>query len=140
MLEYIRHSELCKHLDAALKVREALISRKNEIMASVLPKSVDLSKDRVKTSAVNNPFAEYIETLERNGIDEKTIAENKAIVFELIEMIELSERKLRKSNNIYDKFYILKVVEKRPLWQIEKRLNYSHAQAWRKWQIIKKNL
>ena len=140
MQEYIRHSQLVKHLDAALKLREAMIEKKIEIMEQMLPKGFDFSREKVQNSGGINPFDRYLEALEKAGIDDKVLSESKTIVDELFEMVQLSEREIRKSGHTYDRFYVMKVIEKRPMWQVEKRMNYSHAQAWRIWKIIKKNL
>ena len=137
---YIRHAQLVKHLDAAIKLREAILQKKIEILENALPKGVDFSYDRVKKSITVSPFDVYVEMLEKNGIDEKMLDENRAIVNQLYDMVQLAERDLRKSQHVHDKFYVLRVIEKRPMWQIEKRMCYSHAQAWRIWKIIKKNL
>lgn len=132
------HEFKIKYYQAQKKYDE-ILSEKERLFIKTQPKSINLDKERVSGGMAGNSFDEYLIAKEEKRIDE-ILEETKLILKDRKHLIELKEEELRSSNNIQDKIYTYRYIDKMKIHKITRLVDYSEAQIYRILRTIKNNL
>ena len=135
-LEYEDYKRRCKVTQDKLV---EILNEKEALFAMTQIKAVDYGKDRVSGGNGANVFETYMIEKERARIDER-LHEARSLLEDRQTLLAAKERELRESTHVEDKIYLYRKVERRRVYWIAKRLNYSQSQVYRILQRIDENL
>lgn len=131
---FIEHYKLNEEYKEAKKEFEKALEKKSQLLYSVVPKSANFENELVKGSS-SNKFLNY--TIKMEEID-KEINVRRNLRDILAYRLKLKEIELKKSDNILDKVYYLKFVERMKVRQICIKINYSKTQTYRILEEVRK--
>ena len=126
-LDYEEYKD--KYLETQRKYDE-ILSEKEELFARTQPNAVRFDAERVAGGKKEGTFETYLVDKERKRIDER-LSEVKSLLEDRERLLALKLDELNASNEIMDKIYRLKHVEKIRVYKIAKMLNYSESQVYR---------
>lgn len=133
-LEYesfrIKYRNLQEKYDDALTEKEKLLTK-------AMPSATRYDKEPVKCNSNGNPNEDYVISLEEKKIDEK-IEKFERLLSEREKLINIKEKELRKSNDIYDRIYLMRIIDGLGFDKISQRIDRSRAQTYRMYEQIKK--
>lgn len=124
---FIEHYKLNEEYKEAKKEFDKALEKKSQLLYSVVPKSANFENELVKGSS-SNKFLNY--TIKMEEID-KEINVRRNLRDVLAYRLKLKEIELKKSDNILDKVYYLKFVERMKVKYISIKINYSKEQTYR---------
>lgn len=124
---FIEHYKLNEEYKEAKKEFDKALEKKSQLLYSVVPKSANFENELVKGSS-SNKFLNY--TIKMEEID-KEINVRRNLRDVLAYRLKLKEIELKKSDNILDKVYYLKIVERMKVKYISIKINYSKEQTYR---------
>ena len=136
---YPEHYALTIKLSAAQKLYSDILDEANALLERTQPKGVDFTKEKVKSGAAGNAFDNYLIAKENARIDER-LAAAKELVESRAWLLKEKTQELKASKETFDRLYRMRYIECLSFFQIEMRAAYSHAQIWRKFKEINKNL
>ena len=124
---FVEHYKLNEEYKEAKKEFDKALEKKSQLLYSVVPKSANFENELVKGSS-SNKFLNY--TIKMEEID-KEINVRRNLRDVLAYRLKLKEIELKKSDNILDKVYYLKIVERMKVKYISIKINYSKEQTYR---------
>ena len=124
---FVEHYKLNEEYKEAKKEFDKALEKKSQLLYSVVPKSANFENELVKGSS-SNKFLNY--TIKMEEID-KEINVRRNLRDVLAYRLKLKEIELKKSDNILDKVYYLKFVERMKVKYISIKINYSKEQTYR---------
>lgn len=124
---FVEHYRLNEEYKEAKKEFDKALEKKSQLLYSVVPKSANFENELVKCSS-SNKFLNY--TIKMEEID-KEINVRRNLRDVLAYRLKLKEIELKKSDNILDKVYYLKIVERMKVKYISIKINYSKEQTYR---------
>ena len=124
---FVEHYRLNEEYKEAKKEFDKALEKKSQLLYSVVPKSANFENELVKSSS-SNKFLNY--TIKMEEID-KEINVRRNLRDVLAYRLKLKEIELKKSDNILDKVYYLKFVERMKVKYISIKINYSKEQTYR---------
>lgn len=124
---FVEHYRLNEEYKEAKKEFDKALEKKSQLLYSVVPKSANFENELVKGSS-SNKFLNY--TIKMEEID-KEINVRRNLRDVLAYRLKLKEIELKKSDNILDKVYYLKFVERMKVKYISIKINYSKEQTYR---------
>lgn len=124
---FVEHYRLNEEYKEAKKEFDKALEKKSQLLYSVVPKSANFENELVKGSS-SNKFLNY--TIKMEEID-KEINVRRNLRDVLAYRLKLKEIELKKSDNILDKVYYLKIVERMKVKYISIKINYSKEQTYR---------
>ena len=127
-----------KYYEAQKKYND-ILTEKEKLFARTQPKATDYSKERVNGGMPGNPFDDYLIQKEKRQLDQR-LNEVKSILDDRERLLNLKEEELRCSNNIQDKIYRYRYIEKMRIEKICRLVGYGEAQVYRILRSIKNNL
>ena len=127
---YIEFEEYRQKYWETQRKYEEILTEKEMLFAKTQPKSVQFDNERVGGGSPNNAFDEYLIQKERKKIDVR-LAEAKSIMEERENLLRLKEEELRHSNEVIDKLYCCRVLDKMKMQRITRILNYSESHIYR---------
>lgn len=133
-LEY--ESFRVKYLDLCEKFNEVL-SEKERLLTKALPSATRYDKEPVKVSVDGSPLEDYAITVEEKKID-KNLCRIRKMMDDRKKLLDIKENELRKSQDIYDKIYLMRYIDGYGISAIANALNYSKSQVYRKVEQVKK--
>lgn len=107
-----------------------ILSKKENLFAMTQPHTTDYSKVMVDGGTPKNTFEVYLIKKEEQQIDEK-LAEIKSILEDREQLLKLKEQELRASNDIKDKIYKYRKLDKMRAYKIARLVGYSERQVYR---------
>lgn len=107
-----------------------ILSKKENLFAMTQPHTTDYGKVLVDGGTPKNSFDAYLIKKEEQQIDEK-LAEIKSILEDREQLLKLKEQELRASNDIQDKIYRYRVLDKMRVYKISRLIGYSERQIYR---------
>lgn len=131
---FVEHYRLNEEYKEAKKAFDKALEKKSELLYSVVPKSANFENELVKGSS-SNKFLNY--TIKMEEID-KEINVRRNLRDVLAYRLKLKEIELKKSDNILDKVYYLRIVERIKVRQICIKINYSKTQTYRILEEVRK--
>ena len=126
-----------KYYEAQLKYNE-ILSEKELLFNTTQPRASKTDTDK-QGGKKDNIFDSYLIAKEQRQID-KRLKEVKSILRDRERLLKLKEEELINSNNLYDRIYKYKYMEKMKVFKICKLIGYSEAQIYRILKTIKTNL
>ena len=124
---FVEHYRLNEEYKEAKKEFDKALEKKSQLLYSVVPKAANFENELIKGSS-SNKFLNY--TIKMEEID-KEINVRRNLRDVLAYRLKLKEIELKKSDNILDKVYYLKIVERMKVKYISIKINYSKEQTYR---------
>lgn len=124
---FVEHYRLNEEYKEAKKEFDKALEKKSQLLYSVVPKSANFENELVKGSS-SNKFLNY--TIKMEEID-KEINVRRNLRDVLAYRLKLKEIELKKSDNILNKVYYFKFVERMKVKYISIKINYSKEQTYR---------
>lgn len=118
-----------KYHEAQMSV-DLILSEKEKLFAKTQPRSIKFDSERVSGGGQSNPFEEYVIQLEKHKIDFR-LNEAKTIMEDRLELMLNKEGELRASNDVADKIYCLRVLDRKRLQTIMAITHYSRSHIYR---------
>lgn len=107
-----------------------ILSKKENLFAMTQPHTTDYGKVMVDGGTPKNTFEVYLIKKEEQQIDEK-LAEIKSILEDREQLLKLKEQELIASNDIKDKIYKYRKLDKMRAYKIARLVGYSERQIYR---------
>ena len=127
---YQEYEQIKARYESIQEAFTALLLERERLFTKMLPNAITYDKDHVLSSVGSNPLEEYAISLDVKGIGEK-LARYRQALHDWRDILETKERELRKSQNIIDKIYVLRIIERRGINNISRILHYSSSQVSR---------
>ena len=124
---FVEHYRLNEEYKEAKKEFDKALEKKSQLLYSIVPKSANFENELVKGSS-SNKFLNY--TIKMEEID-KEINVRRNLRDVLAYRLKLKEIELKKSDNILNKVYYFKIVERMKVKYISIKINYSKEQTYR---------
>lgn len=116
-----------------------ILTEKERLFSITQPKATDYGKEKASGGKPSNPFDEYLIQKEKKQIDAR-LKEVKSLLEDRERLLRLKRDELRASNNIHDKIYRYRYIDKMRVQKIVKLVGYSEAQVYRILKVIKNNI
>lgn len=116
-----------------------ILTEKERLFSITQPKATDYGKEKTSGGKPSNPFDEYLIQKEKKQIDAR-LKEVKSLLEDRERLLRLKRDELRASNNIHDKIYRYRYIDKMRVQKIVKLVGYSEAQVYRILKVIKNNI
>lgn len=116
-----------KYLDSEKRLDEA-VSQKEQLFMMTQPNAVSFEGERVDGGEQKNLFDEYL--IKKENLD-KRIDEIKDILEQRRLILEIKEKELRESEDLYDKVYRMHFIDMLSAYRISRKIHYSKAQIYR---------
>ncbi len=131
---FIEHYRLNEEYKKVKKEFDKSLEKKSQLLYSIVPGSANFENELVKNNS-NDKFINY--TIKMEEID-KEINVRRNLKDVLAYRLKLKEIELKKSDNILDKVYYLRIVERIKVRQICIKINYSKTQTYRILEEVRK--
>ena len=135
---YHEYVDLKSKYRDAQKVYDAILTEKEEVFQRTQPQAVN-GKEKVSGGKSSNMFDRYLIEIQEKQIDER-LAEAKKLLSERDKLLRIKRDELRASNDIRDKIYLSRYIERRKVYQIAQIVNYSERQVLRILSEIRETL
>lgn len=112
------------------KVYDQILTEKEQLFAMTQPHGVQFDKERVAGGSQDSAFDRYLLQKEAKKIDLR-LNEARAIMVDRAELMRQKEAELRQSQEILDRLYCLRVLDKMKIQKITRTLNYSESHIYR---------
>ena len=136
---YFEYEYLLRKYREAQGRYDEILAEKEEIFERTQPKAIRYDRDKVTGGVPPDKNADYMIQSERKRIDER-LQEVKNLLAERKYLLELKERDLRESKDIYDKVYTMRYLDHIRIYKIAGACHYSEAQIYRILHEICENL
>ena len=136
---YLEYERAKARFRRAQTIYENALLEKERLFTITQPKAITYDKDTVQTSPSGDMLDNYVIALEEEKIEEK-LKPYRDLLFGSEDFLDLKERELRKSTDIFDKIYVLRYLEGMSIKNISKQMNYSRAQTYKKVQSIQRRI
>lgn len=134
---YIEYEQYrCKYLDLQEQFNHFL-TEKERILTKTLPNAIRYDKDKTSSSLDGNPLEDYVIELEESKVDE-SLDRIRQLLEDRERLLQLKERELRMSQDVYDRIYRMKYLDCMGINKIAKIMHYSRSQVYRILENIKK--
>lgn len=131
-----------KYKEAYYKSQERfhdVLNEKERLFSKTQPQSTDYNKDKSSGGKPSNTFDNYLISVQEKDLDNK-LNKRKKIMMQRKLLLELKEEELRKSKNIYDRAYVCRYLDNKPVKQIGRELAYCKTQVYEMLKNIEKNV
>lgn len=136
---YIEYEAYKNRYYESQKKYHDILNEKEMLFAMTQPKTVKFDSEPVKGGVHNNIFDEYLILKEKKNIDQR-LDEIKAILEDRERLLKLKEEELKNSNNIHDKVYKYRYLDKLKIYKICRLIGYSEPQVYRILKSIRNNI
>lgn len=109
---------------------DEILTEKELLFSKTQPKSVQFDRERVSGGSADNAFDSYIIQKEQKKIDDR-LAEARSIMEDREKLLRLKEDELRHSNEVIDKLYCCRILDRMKIQKITRYLNYSESHIYR---------
>jgi len=116
---------------------DEVLTEKEKLLTKAMPSATRYDKESVKCNSNGNPNEDYVISLEEQKIDEK-LEKLEKLLSDRERLISMKERELRKSSDLYDRIYLMKVIDGLGFDKIAQKIDRSRAQVYRMYEQIKK--
>lgn len=126
-VEYEKY--LNRYRSTQAKVDE-ILTEKEAIFLKTQTQGIRYDLEKITGGAYTNIFESYVINLEKKKIDER-LQEAKSLLEERKMLLDLKERELRNSKELYDKIYRMRYIDNLSPYNIGERIGYSTSQVYR---------
>lgn len=127
---YVDYEISRRRYEETRKAFESMLDEKEVLFVRTQPGAVRFDKVRVTGGKQANSFEEYIAAKEKAQIDER-LTEMRSILEDRRLVLESKEQDLRKSTEILDRVYCLRMIDKMRIYKISRITHYSDRQIHR---------
>ena len=106
---------------------DEILTEKELIFQRTQTQAIDYDKEKVSGGTYNNIFDKYLVEKEEKRIDER-LEEVKSLLDDRERLLKLKEQELRASNNLYDKVYRMRFIDRISPYVIGEKIGYSKTQ------------
>lgn len=139
MLLYVQYEEYKNKYYEVQRKYDEILGEKEKLFVRTQPKAIKFDKEKVSGGSPVNAFDEYLIMKEKKNIDQR-LDEIKSILDDRARLVNLKEEELRASNNVQDKIYKYRYLDRLTVEKITRLVNYSRPQVFRILKIIRNNL
>lgn len=136
---YLEYERAKANFRSAQVMFEEALLEKERLFTITQPKAITYDKDVIQTSPCGDVLDRYVIALEDERIEEK-LRPFRELVMNRESLLDVKERELRKSADVFDKMYVYRFLEGMSIRGISKIMNYSRAQTYKKLQSIQKKI
>ena len=136
---YLEYERAKANFRSAQAMFEDALLEKERLFTITQPKAITYDKDVIQTSPCGDVLDRYVIALEDEHIEEK-LRPFRELVMNRESLLDVKERELRKSADVFDKMYVYRFLEGMSIRGISKIMNYSRAQTYKKLQSIQKKI
>ena len=136
---YLEYERAKANFRSAQVMFEEALLEKERLFTITQPKAITYDKDVIQTSPCGDILDRYVIALEDEHIEEK-LRPFRELVMNRESLLDVKERELRKSADVFDKMYVYRFLEGMSIRGISKIMNYSRAQTYKKLQSIQKKI
>lgn len=126
-VEYEKY--LNRYRSTQAKVDE-ILTEKEAIFLKTQTQGIRYDLEKITGGAYTNIFESYVINLEKKKIDER-LQEAKSLLEERKMLLDMKERELRNSKELYDKIYRMRYIDNLSPYNIGERIGYSTSQIYR---------
>lgn len=126
-VEYEKY--LNRYRSTQAKVDE-ILTEKEAIFLKTQTQGIRYDLEKITGGAYTNIFESYVINLEKKKIDER-LQEAKSLLEERKMLLDMKERELRNSKELYDKIYRMRYIDNLSPYNIGERIGYSTSQVYR---------
>jgi len=119
--DYLREKE---KYDNAFERYKCLIDEQSRLFNKTLPGGISYEKDKVESSPNSDMMDNYLIEKEKRELDSR-INNIQAVVKERRHILDICEKELRRSKEICDIVFVLKVIDKKRTEEIAEVIGYS---------------
>lgn len=112
------------------RMYHAVLCEKEALFQKTQPQAITYDKEKVSGGVGSNPLEEYVERKEERKIDER-LSEVKSLLEDREHLLKIKLEELRASNNVEDKIYLLRFIDRVRVFKIAKMIGYSESQVYR---------
>lgn len=116
-----------------------ILSEKEKLFSMTQPKGIEYDGEPVEGGVYKNVFDEYLMLKEKKNIDQR-LEEIRLILADREKLLQIKEDELKNSNNIHDKIYKYRYLDKMKIFKISRLIGYSEPQIYRILKDIKNNI
>lgn len=136
---YLEYEKAKVNFKKAQEMFEDALLEKERLFTITQPKAITYDKDTVQTSPCGDVLDKYVIALEDERIEEK-LRPFRELVLNRESMLDVKERELRKSVDVFDRIYTYRFLEGMSIKGISKIMSYSRAQTYKKLQSIQRHI
>ena len=136
---YLEYERAKANFRSAQVMFEEALLEKERLFTITQPKAITYDKDVIQTSPCGDVLDRYVIALEDEHIEEK-LRPFRELMMNRESLLDVKERELRKSADVFDKMYVYRFLEGMSIRGISKIMNYSRAQTYKKLQSIQKKI
>ena len=136
---YLEYERAKANFRSAQVMFEEALLEKERLFTITQPKAITYDKDVIQTSPCGDVLDRYVIALEDEHIEEK-LRPFRELMMNRESLLDVKERELRKSADVFDKMYVYRFLEGMSIRGISKIMNYSRAQTYKKLQSIHKKI
>lgn len=136
---YLEYERAKANFRSAQVMFEEALLEKERLFTITQPKAITYDKDVIQTSPCGDVLDRYVIALEDEHIEEK-LRPFRELVMNRESLLDVKERELRKSVDIFDRIYTYRYLDGMSIKGIAKILNFSKSQIYRKLQSIQRKI
>lgn len=136
---YVTYEQFKAKYYETQKQYNEILNEKEQLFLKTQPKAIKFDKEKITGGVSTNTFDEYLIEKEKKQIDER-LEEVKIILEDRKNLLELKREELKASNNIQDKIYYYRYIDKMRVEKIGRLVGYGEAQVYRILRSIKNNV
>ena len=126
-----------RRYDLAVDTYERLLIRKEELFQRTQPQAIEIKPDLITGGSPGNPLEDY--AVRVSEIDQKLIGAASLIESRKY-LLSISESRLRSSCGLYDRIYVARYLDGKPVAWIADHISYSESQIYRILRLISRKL
>ena len=127
---YVEYEKYLNRFRSTQAKVDEILTEKEAIFLKTQTQGIRYDLEKITGGAYTNIFESYVIDLEKKKIDER-LQEAKSLLEERKMLLDLKERELRNSKELYDKIYRMRYIDNLSPYNIGERIGYSTSQVYR---------
>lgn len=127
---YVEYEKYLNRYSSAQAKVDEILTEKESIFLKTQTQGIRYDLEKITGGAYTNIFESYVINLEKKKIDER-LQEAKSLLEERKMLLDMKERELRNSKELYDKIYRMRYIDNLSPYNIGERIGYSTSQIYR---------
>ena len=127
---YVEYEKYLNRFRSTQAKVDEILTEKEAIFLKTQTQGIRYDLEKITGGAYTNIFESYVIDLEKKKIDER-LQEAKSLLEERKMLLDMKERELRNSKELYDKIYRMRYIDNLSPYNIGERIGYSTSQVYR---------
>ena len=127
---YVEYEKYLNRFKTTQAKVDEILTEKEAIFLKTQTQGIRYDLEKITGGAYTNIFESYVIDLEKKKIDER-LQEAKSLLEERKMLLDMKERELRNSKELYDKIYRMRYIDNLSPYNIGERIGYSTSQVYR---------